>query len=171
MRTRKRRAERLMALRRAFTAGDCSRERLPAPAPHKPRAARPAKRCSADSSRHIHGTARDLFDTDRDEHIFGSPRFVNRATERARKRWEERGLRVITLHEARHTYASLMIAAEASSRFELSAYMGHATTRITEDLYGHLFKGAEAKAAARFDDYLTGETVARTVAHPEGLAL
>lgn len=112
-----------------------------------------------------------LLDTEQDEQIFGSPRFVNRASARARKRWTERGLPVITLHEARHTYASLMIAAEATSRFELSAYMGHATTRITEDLYGHMFKGAEAKAAARFDDYLTGETGAQTVPHTEELAL
>lgn len=112
-----------------------------------------------------------LLRTDRDEHIFGPPRFVNRAAERARKRWQARELPVITMHEARHTYASLMIAAEATTRLELSAYMGHATTRITEDLYGHLFKGAEAKAAARFDTYLSDEAVAETVADPARSAL
>jgi integrase len=108
-----------------------------------------------------------LLSTDRDEHIFGTPPFVNRATHRARKRWEAAGLPIITLHEARHTYASLMIAARATTRLELSMYMGHATTRITEDLYGHLFEGAEAEAAARFDTYLTEQTVAQTVAHTE----
>jgi integrase len=51
-----------------------------------------------------------LLSTDADEHIFGTPRFVNRATGRARKRWQERGLSVIDPHEARHIYASFATA-------------------------------------------------------------
>jgi integrase len=115
-----------------------------------------------------------LLGTDRDEHIFGVPRWVNRATGRARKRWEDRGLPVVDLHEARHTYASLMIAAGTRQK-ALSTFMGHATTRITEDLYGHLFPGDEAEAATQLDAYLArqvgGSTVAQTVAHPEETAL
>ena len=61
--------------------------------------------------------------------------------------------RVIELHEARHTYASLMIAAGARQK-ALSTFMDHATARITEDLYGHLFPGDEAEAATQLDTYL-----------------
>lgn len=108
------------------------------------------------------------------EHVFGSPRFVNRATGRARKRWEAEGLPVLDLHETRHTYASFMIAAGVNVK-QLSTYLGHATIRITLDLYGHLFPGDEASAATMLDAYLArqagGSTVAPTVPHPEQMAV
>ena len=50
------------------------------------------------------------------------------------------------MHEARHTYASLMIAAGVNAK-ALSTYMGHASITITLDRYGHLFPGAEDEAA------------------------
>jgi integrase len=59
----------------------------------------------------------------------------------------------ITLHEARHTYASLMIAAGANAK-QIQTYMGHASIAITYDLYGHLLPGDEAHAAAALDAYL-----------------
>lgn len=36
--------------------------------------------------------------------------------QRARRSWERQGLQPITFHECRHTYASLMIAAEESPK-------------------------------------------------------
>jgi len=57
----------------------------------------------------------------------------------------------ITLHECRHTFASLMIAAGVNAK-ALSTYMGHAT--ITLDRYGHLMPGNEAEAAGLLDTYL-----------------
>ncbi len=114
-----------------------------------------------------------LLSTDADEHIFGSPRWVNRATGRARKRWHKRGLPIVDLHEARHTYASFMIAAGVNAK-QLSTYLGHATIKITLDLYGHLFPGDEREAASKLDAYLArqagGSTVAQAVAHPEETA-
>jgi integrase len=46
------------------------------------------------------------------------------------------------LHEARHTFASLMIAAGVNAK-ALSSYMGHASITITLDRYGHLMPGNE----------------------------
>jgi integrase len=54
---------------------------------------------------------------------------------RAEKAWSATGLTSITLHEARHTYASLLIAAGVSSK-AVSTYMGHASITITLDRYG-----------------------------------
>lgn len=59
----------------------------------------------------------------------------------------------ISLHECRHTFASLMIAAGGNAK-ALSTYMGHASITITLDRYGHLMPGNENEAAARLDTYL-----------------
>jgi integrase len=57
------------------------------------------------------------------------------------------------LHEARHTFASLMIAAGVNAK-ALSTIMGHATIAITFDVYGHLMPGGEEEARERIDGYL-----------------
>jgi integrase len=72
---------------------------------------------------------------------------------RALKAWEEAGLKRIGLHEGRHTFASLMIAAGVNAK-ALSAYMGHASVSITFDRYGHLMPGNESEAAELLDGYL-----------------
>src|SRR5690242_18717732 len=61
---------------------------------------------------------------------------------RANDAWEAAKLERITLHECRHTFASLMIAAGVNAK-ALSTYMGHATIGITLDRYGHLMRGNE----------------------------
>jgi len=48
---------------------------------------------------------------------------------------ELRAIEPIRLHECRHTYASLMIAAGVNAT-ALSSYMGHASITITLDRYG-----------------------------------
>ncbi len=101
--------------------------------------------------------------------LFGTPDWVARTNRRAHERWEDRGLPTITLHEARHTYASFGIAAGLNAK-TLSTYMGHATIAITLNLYGHLMPGAEDEAASLLDAYFARQagssTVAPTVAHP-----
>jgi integrase len=72
---------------------------------------------------------------------------------RAARAWEATNLRRITLHECRHTFASLMIAAGVNAK-ALSTYMGHATISITLDRYGHLMPGSEHEAAQMLDEYL-----------------
>lgn len=77
--------------------------------------------------------------------------------ERADAAWKAAKLERITLHEARHTYASLMIAAGVNAK-ALSTYMGHANISITLDRYGHLMPGNEAEAATLLDTYLDAAT-------------
>ena len=74
---------------------------------------------------------------------------------RARRAWTTANLIPLTPHEARHSYASLMIAAGVNAK-TLSTYMGHANIAITLDRYGHLMPGAEHQAAAMLDAYLSG---------------
>lgn len=59
----------------------------------------------------------------------------------------------IGLHEARHTYASIAIAAGVNAK-ALSTYMGHSSIQITFDRYGHLMPGNEAEALLLMDRYL-----------------
>lgn len=59
----------------------------------------------------------------------------------------------LRLHQARHIYASFMIAAGVNAK-ALSTFMGHCSIKVTFDLYGHLMPGAEAEAVARLDSYL-----------------
>jgi integrase len=90
--------------------------------------------------------------------IFGSTPespFEPRAlTQRADNAWKAAGLKRITPHECRHTFASLMIAAGVNAK-ALSAFMGHANIAITLDRYGHLMPGSEDEAAGLLDAYLT----------------
>jgi integrase len=72
---------------------------------------------------------------------------------RADTAWRRAGLERITLHECRHTFASLMIAAGVNAK-ALATFMGHATISITLDRYGHLMPGSEAEAAGLLDAYL-----------------
>lgn len=73
--------------------------------------------------------------------------------DRARLAWKAAGLQPIGLHECRHTYASLMIAAGANLK-ALSTYLGHASITITLDRYGHMLPGNENEAADIFERYL-----------------
>lgn len=63
------------------------------------------------------------------------------------------GLRPLGFHEARHTYASIAIAAGLNAK-TLSTYLGHATVTTTLDRYGHLMPGSEVEARAMLDAYL-----------------
>jgi integrase len=59
----------------------------------------------------------------------------------------------LRLHQARHTYASFMIAAGVNAK-ALATYMGHSSIKVTFDLYGHLMPGSAAEAAALLDAFL-----------------
>lgn len=81
-------------------------------------------------------------------------------TKRADDAWREAKLERLTLHEARHTFASLMIAAGVNAK-ALSTFMGHYSIAITLDLYGHLMPGSEDEAAVLLDNYLAKEFLRR----------
>jgi integrase len=89
--------------------------------------------------------------------VFGisavSPFVIPTMIYQADRTWKKAGLQRITLHECRHTFASLMIAAGVNAK-ALSTYMGHATISIILDRYGHLMPGNETEAAMMLDAYL-----------------
>jgi len=68
------------------------------------------------------------------------------------------------LHECRHTFASLMIAAGVNAK-ALGTYLGHSSITITLDRYGHLFPGNEEEAAALLDAYLLWCDMVARLAH------
>jgi integrase len=74
----------------------------------------------------------------------------------------------IGLHEARHTYASLMIAAGVNIK-ALSTYMGHSSITITLDRYGHLLPGNEEEAAGLLDAFLVRANTAARLAQVEAV--
>jgi integrase len=75
---------------------------------------------------------------------------------RADRAWEPQALGRLRLHQARHTYASFMIAAGVNAK-ALSSFMGHSSIKVTFDLYGHLMPGTDAEAAAPLDTYLSAQ--------------
>ena len=84
--------------------------------------------------------------------------------DRARRAWRAAALEPIGLHDCRHTFASLMIAAGVNAK-ALSTFMGHASITITLDRYGHLMPGSEDEAASLMDAYLErANTAARLAA-------
>jgi len=89
--------------------------------------------------------------------VFGTsytqPFTPSNVRKRANAAWLVLGLEPIGLHECRHTFASLMIAAGVNAK-ALSAYMGHSSGTITLARDGHLMPGSESEAAERLDAYL-----------------
>jgi integrase len=79
---------------------------------------------------------------------------------RAEKAWKAAGLAPIGLHECRHTFASILIAAGVNAK-ALSSYLGHSSIQITLDRYGHLMPGNEDEAVALVDAYLERATTLR----------
>jgi integrase len=73
--------------------------------------------------------------------------------ERIGKAWRKVGLQPLGFHEARHTAASLFIAAGLNAK-TVSTYLGHSSITITLDRYGHLFPGSEIEARQVLDAYL-----------------
>jgi integrase len=77
---------------------------------------------------------------------------------------ESAGLGHWSIHELRHSCASLMMAVEVPLE-AVSEQMGHASIRVTKDVYGHLMpksraKAAEAMRSVLFDGHLTSRPLA-----------
>jgi integrase len=84
-------------------------------------------------------------------------------TERAYRIWSRTRLESYSLHEARHTYVSFLLAAGIHVK-AVSTFAGHASISITLDRYGHLLPGSEEEAARRLDQLLAQH--ASQTAHP-----
>ncbi len=96
----------------------------------------------------------------------GRPFAYEPLLDRARDAWARAELEPVGLHGARHTAASLMIAAGVNVK-ALSEFLGHASITITLDRYGHLLPGSLAEATALLDAYLAGAADARAVSRSE----
>jgi integrase len=89
--------------------------------------------------------------------------------QRAHRRWEGmQGLEPITLHECRHTFAALMIAAMTEAgKFNpkrLQQIMGHSSITTTYDRYGHLMPGDEEESAVQLQAFLDSENATKGAA-------
>lgn len=65
-------------------------------------------------------------------------------------------LPALTVHELRHTHASLLFEAGQSVKV-VQERLGHASGQVTLNTYAHLLNGAQARAASALDDLLGGE--------------
>jgi integrase len=68
-------------------------------------------------------------------------------------------LRPLTMHECRHTFASLLIDAGANPK-AIQLVMGHSKIQTTFDVYGHLLPGSHDDVRARMDSYLAESATA-----------
>ena len=62
-------------------------------------------------------------------------------------------LKVIRLHDARHTHASLMLKQGVHPKI-VQERLGHSSISTTLDIYSHLLPGMDEAAARRFEEGL-----------------
>ena len=75
------------------------------------------------------------------------------------------GLRRITFHALRHSYASLLIQAGANLSY-VKEQMGHSSIQVTADIYGHLIAGADIAWADKLDTPATTPQLSATQLQP-----
>ena len=63
------------------------------------------------------------------------------------------GVKVIRLHDARHTHASLMLKQGIHPKI-VQERLGHSTIAITLDTYSHVTPGLQQAAAESFDNLI-----------------
>jgi integrase len=66
------------------------------------------------------------------------------------------GLGKVRFHDLRHTFGTLKILQGENIKY-VQVQMGHSSIRVTLDIYGHLLKDANPKAAAKTDAMIFGE--------------
>jgi integrase len=71
------------------------------------------------------------------------------------------GVPRIRVHDLRHTAATLMLKSGTPVKV-VSETLGHASVRVTLDLYAHVLDEQRAEVAERMDDLLWGNSPRRT---------
>ena len=112
-----------------------------------------------------HLARRDLDASDGDAYVFVGPaggplrasNFRTRIWIPATKRVELSGL---TFHGLRHSATSLMVEAGLHPRL-IQHRLGHATSRLSMELYAHISDDADRQAAARLEESFTDHWVTR----------
>lgn len=92
---------------------------------------------------------------------FGSPLDGANVAKHFKAMLERLNLRVIRMHDLRHTAASLAIASGVELK-AVSGMLGHSNIAITADTYGHLFESTKRATANALDQMLRGEKTAST---------
>lgn len=102
-------------------------------------------------------------------HVDGKPLRPNTITRAWRNFAADAGVKVVRLHDARHTHASLMLKQGIHPKI-VQERLGHASITMTLDLYSHVTPGLQAAAAAKFDELinpkLKSEAVDKSVSKP-----
>jgi integrase len=75
------------------------------------------------------------------------------------KACDKAGIRRRRLHDTRHTFASLLLSNGESLKY-VSTQLGHASIRMTADVYGHLEVGANRAAMDRLPTLASRSAVA-----------
>ena len=65
-------------------------------------------------------------------------------------------------YDLRHTHASLLIA-EGVHPKKIAERLGHASIKLTMDLYGHLFEGSDKESAERMQKLFGNRPAPRQV--------
>ncbi len=87
-------------------------------------------------------------------HLDGKPLRPNTITRAWTILADRAGVKVIRLHDARHTHASLMLKQGIHPKI-VQERLGHATIAVTLDTYSHVAPGLQEAAAKRFDEVFT----------------
>ena len=74
---------------------------------------------------------------------------------RARTAWKAAGLEAMSPHQARHAFASYLIATGMNPR-QVQEFVGHTDIRTTYNVYGHLLPGDVDTARDALDTFLDG---------------
>ena len=74
------------------------------------------------------------------------------------------GVKVIRLHDARHTHASLMLKQGIHPKV-VQERLGHASIQMTLDIYSHVALGIQEAAAQSFDKLLNKSISSKLVAN------
>jgi integrase len=85
--------------------------------------------------------------------IEGKPMRPNTITRAWTELAARAGVKVIRLHDARHTHASLMLKQGIHPKI-VQERLGHASITMTLDTYSHVAPGLQEAAAARFDELI-----------------
>jgi integrase len=86
------------------------------------------------------------------------PHSISQSFERIARR---AGVRVIRLHDLRHTHGTLLIAAGVPVKV-VSERLGHATPTFTIETYQHVLPGMQADAARVFEQLVAGDPLPAT---------
>lgn len=76
------------------------------------------------------------------------------------------GIKRVTLHEARHSFASFLAASGIGIK-DLTVILGHSSVTVSLDRYGHLFEAGKAQTAAQINAWFASADTASRVAQLE----